>query len=315
MRPVTAGVTRVGLGLGALGGALMLNRAAAGRETKPAAAGAGRLVRTALGELHVLEEGAADAPPLVLLHGFGGSLHWFDRLAPLLTGDHRVIRLDALGHGGSAKPRIEYTVEQHAAAVAEALERLGVERAPFVGHSFGGALSIAVAERRPSLVERIVLMDDGPDNGFGDQPFMTTIGFVPVVGELLRRLAFDAAIRDGFRDAFADGFDLASGFDDPDQVVHDYRAMTFTSYKGSWDGEEAYMDATPLDERLRRLGVPALVIFGAEDRFFRAEEAAAAYRRVPGVRVEVLAGAGHSPQIEQPEEVARLVREAAAVAA
>ena len=311
---MTAALTRAGLALGALGGALMLNRALLGREEKPALAGAGRLVPTPLGELHVAEEGSG--APLVLLHGFGGSLHWFDRLAPLLAADGwRVIRIDALGHGGSAKPRIGYSMEQHAAAVDEALARLGVERAAFVGHSFGGALSVAVAERRRSLVERIVLMDDGPDNGFGDQPLMTTIGFVPVVGELLRRLAFDSAIRDGFRDAFADGFDMAGGFDDPDQVVHDYRAMTFSSYKGSWDGEEAYMDALGLDERLRRLGMPALVIFGAEDRFFRAEEAAAAYRRVPGVRVEVLAGVGHSPNVERPEEVARLVREAASVAA
>jgi pimeloyl-ACP methyl ester carboxylesterase len=316
MPRVTTAATRVGLALGALGGALMLNRELAGRETKPAEADAGRLVPTALGELHVLEEGDPAAAPAVLLHGFGGSLHWFDRLAPLLAADHRVIRVDALGHGGSAKPRIDYSFEQHAAAVAEALERLGVARALFVGHSFGGALAIAVGERRRELVERIVLMDDGPDNGYGDQPLMTVMGFVPVLGELLRRLAFDSAIRDGFRDAFADGFDLASGFDDPDQVIRDYRAMTFTSYKGCWDAEEAYMDETPLDERLRRLGVPGLVVFGEHDNFFRAEEAAAAYRRVPGLRVEVMAGAGHSPNVERPEEVARLVREleAAAVA-
>ncbi|HEX8052292.1 MAG TPA: alpha/beta hydrolase [Thermoleophilaceae bacterium] len=312
---MTAAATRAGLALGALAGALLVNRELAGREAKPAEARAGLLVPTALGELHVLEEGDPSAPVAVLLHGFGGSLHWFDRLAPLLATDHRVIRIDALGHGGSAKPRIDYSFEQHAAAVAEALGRLGVEHALFVGHSFGGALAIAVAERRRELVERIVLMDDGPDNDFGDQPLMTTMGFVPVIGELLRRLAFDSAIRDGFRDAFADGFDLAGGFDDPDQVVHDYRAMTFTSYRGSWDAEEAYMDATPLDERLRRLGMPSLVIFGEHDRFFRAEEAAAAYRRVPGLRVEVIAGSGHSPNVERPEEVARLVRELVAGAA
>jgi pimeloyl-ACP methyl ester carboxylesterase len=301
--------------LGAITGGLLLNRRLLGREARPAEAGAGRLVPTSEGDLHVVETGSPEAPAAVLLHGFAGSLHWFDRLAPLLAGDHRLVRIDALGHGGSAKPLAGYSVEQHATAATEALEHVGVEQALFVGHSFGAALSVAVAERDRALVERLVLIGEGPDNGFGDQPLMTRIGFVPVVGELLRRLAFDAAIRDGFRDAFAEGFDLATGFDDPDQVIHDYRAMTFRSYKGSWDGEEAYLAANRLDQRLRQLELPLLAIFGEHDSFFHADESAAAYRALPGARVEVLRGAGHSPNVERPDEVARLIHEFATVAA
>jgi pimeloyl-ACP methyl ester carboxylesterase len=298
------------LGAGAAG-ALLLNRRLAGRETRPAGAGAGQIV----GDLHVLDEGHPVAPPAILLHGFAGSLHWFDRFAPLLADDHRVVRIDLLGHGGSAKPAVDYTIERQAEAVAATLRQLGIGPALFVGHSFGGAVSVALAERDPELVDRLVILDEGPSNEFGDQALMTKMGFWPVVGEFMHRIAFPAAIRDGYGDAFAEGFDIASGFDDPDQVVHDYRAMTYGSYKGSWDGEEGYLAARRLDHRLRDLGIPALVVFGEHDSFFRARESAGAFRQVPGVRVEVLEGAGHSPNVERPEEVARLVREFAAVAA
>jgi pimeloyl-ACP methyl ester carboxylesterase len=252
---------------------------------------------------------------VVLLHGFAGSLHWFDRVAPLLTGDHRVIRIDLLGHGGSAKPSTGYAVEQQAGAVAEALRQLGIRDVPFVGHSFGAAVSVAVAEHDRGLVRRLAILDEGPDNGFGDAPLMTRLGFMPVIGELLYRLSFDAAIRDGYRDAFAKGFDLAAGFGEQDQVVRDFRAMTFRSYKDSWDAEERFLAATRLDERVRRLGLPALVVFGDQDAFFRAAESAEAFRRVPGARVEILSGVGHSPNVECPADIARLVREQVAVPA
>ena len=307
--------TRAGLAAAAFSGGLAVNRALVGRETKPAEARGGRLLPTFAGEIRAVEDGHPADQPIVLLHGFAGSLHWFDRLAPLLARERRTIRIDLLGHGGSQKPLADYTIEQQAGAVVEVLDQLGVEAAPFVGHSMGAAVSIAVAERSPGLVERVAIIGEGPDNGFGDQPLMTTIGFVPVIGELMHRLAFDSAIRDGYGDAFAKGFDLASGFDDPDQLVHDYRSMTFRSYKGSWDGEERWLGETRLDERLRRLGLPALVVFGEEDRFFHARECAEAFRQVPGTRVEVLPGVGHSPNIERPDEVARLVGELAAVAA
>ena len=309
MRRVRAGA----FALGAVAAGLLANRALVGGEAKSARAGAGRLVPTGEGDLHVLEEGERTAPPAVLLHGFAGSMHWFDRLAPLLAADQRVVRVDLLGHGGSAKPRAEYSVEQQARAVAEALERLDVHRALFVGHSYGSAVSIAVAEHRRELVERLVLLDEGPGPDFATDPLMTRLGLVPVLGELMHRLSFDAAIRDGYSDAFAEGFDLSG--DVGEQVVRDYRAMTFTSYKRCWLGEKGYLAAERLDERLRRLELPAAVAFGEEDRFFRVGDSADAYRELPGARVEVLAGVGHSPNIERPAEVARLVQELRALAA
>jgi pimeloyl-ACP methyl ester carboxylesterase len=170
-------------------------------------------------------------------------------------------------------------------------------------------VSLAVAERRRELVERLVILDEGPSEEFGEVPLMTRIGFIPVIGELLHRLAFDAAIRDGYKDAFAPDFDLSGEVGDI--VVRGFRAMTFPSYKRGWKQEQAYLAERRLDERLRELGIPALAIFGEHDRFFHARESAEAFAAVPGVRAEVLPGVGHSPNVERPDEVARLVRELA----
>ncbi len=308
---MTSAKGRVGLSsLAVLGTALTAaNKVLVGRETTPAESDGGQILKLPGGDIHVRQDGPGDAPPIVLVHGFAGSLHWFDRLAPLLAEDRRVIRVDLLGHGGSEKPGEGYTIENQARLVELALEQLDVSVAVVVGHSMGGAVATALADRSPGLVSGLVVLDEGPDTSFGSTPLLARLGFLPLLGEMLHRVTPDGMVRDGYRDAFAKGFDLAAGFDDPDQVVRDFRRMTFTSYKQSNAGEEHFLDSEPLNARLRRLGKATLVLFGEEDRFFRARESARAFDGVvPGARVEVVPGVGHSPNVEAPERIAELVR-------
>ena len=87
-----------------------------------------RLIETSSGTLQVLEQGNPQGTPIVLVHCYTCSMNWWDDLAPLLERDHRVIRVDLLGHGGSDKPSAGYSIEDQATAVAEALAKLGVAR-------------------------------------------------------------------------------------------------------------------------------------------------------------------------------------------
>jgi pimeloyl-ACP methyl ester carboxylesterase len=304
LRAAVPGATAAGL--------LLANRALVDRETKSAEADGGRIVELPDGDLHVLEDGPPDAPPIVLLHGFAGSLRWFDRLAPLLATEHRVIRIDLLGHGGSAKPAAGYDMESQAGLVGLVLDHLGVGRTVIVGHSMGGAVGVALAEERPQMVSGLVVINQGPDNSFGHVPLLERLGFVPVIGELLYRIVTDAMVRDGYESAFAEGFDLETGFGDPDQVVRDYRRMTYTSYKASNAAEDLFMYTHRMDERMRALGCPVLVVFGEEDSFFRAADCVRAFEEVPGVRVELMPDVGHSANVEAPQRLAPLVRELAA---
>ncbi len=97
------------------------------------------LVDTSSGTLQVLEQGDPQGSPIVLLHCATCSMAWWDRLAPLLGRDHRVIRIDLLGMGGSDKPGSGYSITDQANAVAEALAKLHVVGATVVGHSLGEA--------------------------------------------------------------------------------------------------------------------------------------------------------------------------------
>ena len=100
--------------VGALAVLLTANTIALDNETKSAEVTieGGKILELAGGEVQVTEDGPAKGgrgnPPIVLLHCYACSLHWWDRMVPLLARDHRVIRLDLLGHGGSEKPASGY---------------------------------------------------------------------------------------------------------------------------------------------------------------------------------------------------------------
>ncbi|MFP3962309.1 alpha/beta hydrolase [Actinomadura fulvescens] len=84
-------------------------------------------------------------------------------MVPLLTDSHRVIRIDLLGHGQSAKPADRsYATRDQARRVGAALDRLGVRRATVVGHSSGGVVATALAEQRPDLLTALALINTGP---------------------------------------------------------------------------------------------------------------------------------------------------------
>jgi pimeloyl-ACP methyl ester carboxylesterase len=294
---------------------LAANTIAVNNETKgtEVTVDGGQILELSGGDMQVWEdgplEGGSGDPPIVLLHCYACSLHWWDHIVPMLSERHRVIRLDLLGHGGSDKPQSGYSMEEQGALVAEALNRLDVEGAVVVGHSLGATVATALAEQSSELVDRIVDIDQAPDSSFGDLPFLASLGYVPVLGQLLNRITPDFAIKDGYKDAFAPDFDIDSGFDDPDQVVEDFNAMTYTSFDESSSAADDYVEEIPLDERLATAAIPLLVIFGDEDQIYDADESVAAFEDVPGMRSALVEGSGHSPLVEKPEETARLILE------
>jgi pimeloyl-ACP methyl ester carboxylesterase len=233
-------------------------------------------------------------------------------MVPPLARNHRVIRVDLLGHGGSAKPKSGYSMSEQGALVAAALDRLGVQGAVVVGHSLGGDVAVSVAEQASELVDRVVIVDEAPDTSFGDLDLLAKVSMAPVIGEALWRVKNDSLVEEGYKQAFAPGYDQADGFSDPDQTARDNEAMTYTSYTDSASASEDYEDANPLDARMRAIAVPLMVIFGAEDQIYDADAALQAYSDVPGVRTAKIPGAGHSPNVEKPAQTAALINEFAA---
>lgn len=272
-------------------------------ETKPAEVTepGGRIVSLPGGDLQVVERGPREGSPIVLVHCFTCAINWWDGMIPRLARAHRVIAVDLLGHGGSEKPSSGYSIEDQADLVAGVLARLGVRKAEVVGHSLGGPVSIALAERSPQLVERLVAIDSVPDNSYGDVGFTGELPFKPVLGEALWRIKPDFTIRHGLEVAFAPGFSV------PDAFVEDVKRMTYTSYTESHTAFDDYTGEEPLPQRAAATGKPVLAIMGAEEQLASDPRAALAAYRAAGAETKLIQGAGHSPNVEKPAETAALV--------
>ncbi|SEC23013.1 Pimeloyl-ACP methyl ester carboxylesterase [Streptomyces misionensis] len=132
-------------------------------------------------------EAPGEEPARVYLHGLGSmstAYHAHIAARPELAG-RRSLFVDLPGHGLSDRPRhFGYTLEEHADAVAAALDAAGVAGAELIAHSMGGAVAIVLAHRRPELVSRLVLTEANLDAfppltagssaiaGYGEQEFV-----------------------------------------------------------------------------------------------------------------------------------------------
>lgn len=244
------------------------------------------------GEIYVRQDGAQDAPALLLIHGNASSARWWDELVPMLIRSHRVIRIDLLGYGRSAKPADRsYALPDQARRAGVVMDRLGVERVVVVGHSSGGAAATALAERRPDLVAALVLINTGPHMGAYIAPPMAIdpSQWPNVTDERLRQFASPGFSRPGYQI--------------PLEFLDEVRAMTFHSLTTTTQASRDYVKEQALPDRLAPLGKPLLVIFGEEDRRWRSSSAAD-YRAVPGARVDMLPGLGHTPILEDPARTA-----------
>ncbi|MGH7167677.1 MAG: alpha/beta fold hydrolase, partial [Nitrospiraceae bacterium] len=102
-------------------------------------------------------------PPVILVHGIGGSMWQWEYQQTALSAAHRVITLDLLGSGLSDKPDLAYTPAEMVEFFREFMDRLGVPRATLVGTSMGAGLGIGMALTYPDRVDRLVLIDGFPD--------------------------------------------------------------------------------------------------------------------------------------------------------
>ena len=245
--------------------------------------------------LYVRQDGAASAPAVVLIHGLGSSTAAWDAVTPALARSHRVIRIDLLGHGRSAKPGGDrYSTLDQARIVGDVLAELGVRRAVVVGHSTGGYVAVALAEQHPSLVTALGLIDTGPRmSDFTSSGPTGNLLTTSVVGELIWRLRTDGILRKAASSAFS-----RPGFEIPQQMIDDLNGMTYHALTATSRGSDGFLEE-PVPQRLMTFGRPLLVLYGADDHRW-SPSGFAEYGVVPGARIEALPGVGHSPMMEDP---------------
>ena len=255
--------------------------------------------------LHYLDWGPSDAPPVLLLHGITGHARVWDHLAARLPG-RRVLALDQRGHGDSdAAPDDDYRVGTMANDVAAFAGSLGLERFALVGHSMGGRIAIRYAGEHAAHLERLVIIDIGPD--------------INLAGlQRVRDMMAKSPERIESEEWAVEYIRRANPLQDVgmlrERVRHGLRRLpdgelTWKYAKGLRDMmREGRRDAVDLWEPLPRIPCPTLIVRGAESDILSAEVAKKMAERLPDGRVVEIAGAGHTVPADRPEEFVGEIR-------
>lgn len=240
--------------------------------------------------------------PLMLIHGSGpGVTAWANwRLVmPALAEQRRVIAPDMLGFGYSERPNPpDYqrdTWVEHAVGV---LDALGIEQADLVGNSFGGGIALALAIKYPQRVRRLVLMGSvgvsfpitpGLDRVWGYEPSFETMRQLmdtfaydrKLVTDELAELRYQASIRPGFQESFA---------------------QMFPAPRQRWVDGLASREAD-----IRSLQHETLIIHGREDQVIPLQASLQLAELIANAQLHVFGHCGHWTQIEHAGRFTRLV--------
>ena len=252
----------------------------------------GDLIEVSGVRLHVRDSGPRDAPAVILIHGFGASLHTWEPWAQVLEADHRVIRFDLPGSGLSAPdPTGDYTDARSLQLLIALMDRLGIAHASVVGHSIGGRIAWTFAARHPERVDRLVLV--APD-GFASPGF--TYGQapeVPVSVQLMRYVLPKPLLRMSLEPAYGDPAFLSR------ELTTRYHDLMLAP--GSRGALIARMTQTTLVDPLpllRSIGAPTLLLWGEADAMIPVANAADYLKAIPNATLVTLLGVGHLPHEE-----------------
>jgi pimeloyl-ACP methyl ester carboxylesterase len=253
----------------------------------------------------VYDSGPVDAgEAVVFVHGNPGPADDWERLAPRAAEFARAVAMDMPGYGRADRPRdFDYTVDGYARHLGGVLDALGVRRAHLVLHDFGGGWGLRWAVDHPGALASVTLINTGVLVGYRWHKF-AKIWQTPLLGELFQLTANAALLH------------RALDHDNPKPLPRSFvdRVMSYTD----WGHKRAVLKlyrATrnidgsfgPLAKGLRRLDVPACVVWGAGDAYLPVSFAEKQKEFFPRAEVHVLEGLGHWPFIDDPDAVERIV--------
>ena len=265
-----------------------------------------QFVRIGEFDAHVRDEGRRDDPePLVLLHGTSASLHTWDGWVSALEGSRRVIRADMPGFGltGPA-PDGDYTIEAYVRFVEGLLDHYGLERCVLVGNSFGGQVAWETALADPGRVRALILVDSA---GYAIESQSVPIGFrlakVPGLNRLLSSVTPRAMVESSVENVYGDPAKVT-----PELVDRYYELTLREGNRGALVQRFLQAPAGPHQDRIGKVAVPTLILWGGRDRLIPVEYGGLFNRDIAGSQLVVFDDLGHVPQEEAPARTAAAVK-------
>ena len=268
------------------------------------------------GPVHWVDFGGTSGPPVVLVHGLGGSyLNWVG-IAPALARRRRVVAIDLPGFGLTPAQGRDTSVNHNAALLSRFVHEVLGEPVVLVGNSMGGMISLLLADRRPEQVLGLALVDPAlPNPGSRPDPQVAAtfaMYAVPRVGELVL-----TRYTSRFSDRQRVLGTLALCFADTtraDPAVTE-ASVELAAWRRSLPSPEVeFLGAArsllrvlrgrrDYDRIIREVDRPVLLIHGTRDRLVPISAAHRAARLNPAWQTAFLDGVGHTPQLEAPQEV------------
>lgn len=243
-------------------------------------------------------------PALLLIHGMADDSSTFEPILEELATRYTVIAPDLLGHGESARPRADYSLPAFANAMRDLLAYLGIDRVTVVGHSLGGGIAGQLVYQYPELIERLVFVGTG-GVGRAVSPVLRAAA-LPLSQVAIRAMALPGALPAAERTLTLLGRTRHRVFVDNAECVRVLRRMPRAGAPRAFTRTlRAVVDprgqvVTMLDRSYLAAGVPALVIWGADDPIIPVAHAHLLHAALPHSRLEVFAGAGHFPHRHDP---------------
>jgi len=236
--------------------------------------------------------------PVILLHGWLGSWGLWQETMTYLGRSYRTYALDFWGFGESGKKRTSYAVQDFVSLVDQFMDRLGIDRAPLVGHSMGGTVSLSVSIQFPQRVSQVVVVGS---------PIVGTSLALPLKLAGRRPIAF---MLFNVMGAFRLGIRLASPaickdprF--PEILDRDLTRTTLESFLLSI----ASLRRTDLRPMLSQVAVPAMGMYGDRDVIVHPTQWQPLLHGIPTASIKRFPKAGHFIMLDEPEAFMHTLKE------
>jgi 3-oxoadipate enol-lactonase len=244
--------------------------------------------------IHTLDQGRRDGPPLVFINSLGTDFRIWNEVAEILAPDFRIVTYDKRGHGLSESGPDANDMADYARDLMGLLDGLGVGRATIVGLSIGGLIAQELYRHSPERVVALVLCDTAAKIGT-DEVWDQRIGHVERGGiEAIADSVLERWFTAHFRAARSTEF---AGM----------RAMLTRTPRQGYLAACGALKRADLRPCAGRILAPTLCLVGDEDGSTPVALVKETAALIPGSRFEIIEGAGHLPNVEKPEIVAKLV--------
>jgi len=240
--------------------------------------------------------------PVVLVHGITTYSFIWRGVVPMLDSEYDVVSLDLLGCGESDMPLdVSYSIHSHAERLHGFLRDLSIEKCHLVGHDLGGGIAQIFGVNHPDMLYDMTLINPVGYDFWPVQPI--TALRTPIVRQLMMA-SFDLGT---FRMVVRRGFyhkELVTN-----ELMEQFMMPMHTS-----EGRKAFMhfarcldnhNLTEIEDDLRRLDLPVLIIRGDADPYLSSMIAEKLHDEIPGSRLTRIETASHFAQMDEPEVIAK----------